>query len=379
MDKDKVIDAVEKTGFPLEHRTAMAFIDSGWHVVSNKYYVDDRSDEVREIDLIAYKVGKVGDLRVYSAVVVSCKKSIDNTWVFMTRKIDPEDRNKDLTPLHFWTNDKALDYCLTREGFGKCFADRLAPKSEGIWSVPEREIFGFQELQPVKDPGKNDELKSYKTVNDKAIFSSITTLMKAQAYELGRLPDRKKEPSVYIFSLLAVMDGGMCEVSYDTNPPEVKGTQLQNYIAHYIIKGKEQYCRINFTHKDGLRKLIKEYDAAHASSKREIKNAIDGFYKSVFDNYRTKNVLRDLFVSKILFYVNILGGFKGDHKLVDGDIDISLDKKTNILAVQISTGLSDEFVANLNSIEQLVAHTKKHLKAVYRYDGDFVFEPGFPF
>lgn len=382
MDNDKIIAAVEKTGFPLEHRTARAFIDSGWHVVSNKYYVDDNSDEVREIDLIAYKVGKVGDLRVYSTVVVSCKKSSENAWVFITREIDPEDRNKDLTPLHFWTNDKALDYCLTRDGFSKAFAERLTQKSEGIWGIPQREIFGFQELQPVfsqKSGGKVDESISYKPANDKAIFSSITSLMKAQAYELGRLPDRRKEPSIYLFSLLTVLDGGMCEVSYDDSSPTVQKTQFQKYIAHYIIKGKEQYCRINFTDKNRLKHLIKEYDAAHAATKKEIKKTIDDFYNSVFDSYRTTSVLSGVFVSKILMFVNIFGRFKDEHKLGECDIDLVFNKKDEFLDIQISTGLSDDVVAKLNSNEVVLNITKKSLKAVYRYEGKFRFVPGVPF
>lgn len=382
MDNDKIITAVEKTGFPLEHRTAMAFMDSGWHVVSNKYYVDDNSDEVREIDLIAYKVGKVGDLRVYSTVVVSCKKSSENTWAFMTREIDPEDRNKDLTPLHFWTNDKALDYCLTRDGFGKIFAERLTRKSEGVWGIPQREIFGFQELQPIlpqKSGGKIDDPTSYKPANDKAIFSSITSLMKAQAYELGRLPDRRKEPSIYLFSLLTVLDGSMCEVNYDGSSPTVQSTQFQKYIAHYIIKGKEQYCRINFTDKDGLKNLIKEYDASHIATKKEIKQSIDDFYQTVFDNHQTIKVLSEKFISGIISFVNIFGGFKGEHKLEKNDIDVVFNKKQMILEIQISTMLTDEFVEKLNSHEVVLSVTKKSLKSVYRYEGKFRFEEGFPF
>ena len=54
MDLAKFETQIQKTGFDLENRTAQALRTAGWTVISNKYYVDDFEESVREIDLIAY-------------------------------------------------------------------------------------------------------------------------------------------------------------------------------------------------------------------------------------------------------------------------------------------------------------------------------------
>lgn len=372
---------MKKTGFPLEHRTASSFVDSGWHIVSNKFYVDDSSGEAREIDLIAYKATKVEGILVYSAVVISCKKTSENKWVFMTRESNPQDLNKDWNPLHYWTNEPVLSYCLTKSGFSKSFATSLSKKSPNLWGLPKVDIFGFQELSPIVQSVSRGqvEISGYKPSNDKAIYSSITSLMKAQAYELGRLPDRIKEPRIYVFSLLSVMDGDMVEVCYDTDPPKLADMQIKGYIAHYIIKNTEQYCRINFVHRDYLKEIISEYDKSHQSVAAELKKAITGFYKDVFKDRDKILALRSLFVSKILVYLNVLGGFRGEHRVSDEDVSLDYSDESKTVQINIMTLLDDEKVDSLNGVDALRERAKKLLKDIYRYEGPFEFAADVPF
>lgn len=57
---------IRKTGFVLENEVAQVLKRSGWTVISNKYYVDDSEETVREIDLVAYHVPKVQHFDVYT-------------------------------------------------------------------------------------------------------------------------------------------------------------------------------------------------------------------------------------------------------------------------------------------------------------------------
>ena len=59
MNKDKIVEALSKTGFPFENTVSEQFLGSNWNILGNKYYVDDVDGRAREIDLIAYKVRKV--------------------------------------------------------------------------------------------------------------------------------------------------------------------------------------------------------------------------------------------------------------------------------------------------------------------------------
>lgn len=45
---------IEKTGFVIETPMARQLKEAGWTVNSNRYYVDDAEENVREIDLVAY-------------------------------------------------------------------------------------------------------------------------------------------------------------------------------------------------------------------------------------------------------------------------------------------------------------------------------------
>jgi len=205
MDASKIEAQIRKTGFVLENDVAQILRTAGWSVISNKYYVDDYEENVREIDLIAYQVAKVQHLDVYTVLIISCKKSESNVWALLSRKNNLNDPNYDWWPLHAWSNDKALAYQLVTEGFSKRYhAKATALGVSEALTKSSVEVFAFQEM----------DQKTGAPQNDKAIFAAATSLMKAQAYELGALPLRKKKPSVYQFNLLSVVDADLVRLMF---------------------------------------------------------------------------------------------------------------------------------------------------------------------
>ena len=62
------IEAIKKTGFVLENQIAQQMKANGWTVISNKYYEDDHSGTVREVDLLAYKVRLTPSFNVFTGL-----------------------------------------------------------------------------------------------------------------------------------------------------------------------------------------------------------------------------------------------------------------------------------------------------------------------
>ena len=110
MDLRKFEVEIRKTGFHLEQQVASLLRAAGWTVISNRYYVDDQEDAVREMDLVAYRVKNTPEFRVFTTLIISCKKSEKNVWALLARNRDREDPNADWWPVHVWSNDRAATF-----------------------------------------------------------------------------------------------------------------------------------------------------------------------------------------------------------------------------------------------------------------------------
>ncbi len=150
MDLEKFQHQIGKTGFPLEHRIGSMLRAAGWSVINNRYYVDDQEQNVREIDLVAYRVAWVQHFRVCTTLIISCKKSDENVWALLSRKKDAFDPNLDHQPVHVWTNDKALRYMFSQSKWASDYhstANKLGVVS--VLAEPAVSIFAFQEMNRV--------------------------------------------------------------------------------------------------------------------------------------------------------------------------------------------------------------------------------------
>ena len=90
MDLSKIESEIIKTGFVLENNVASILKSKGWTLISNRYYIDDQEESVREIDLLAYKVSNLENFQVFTALIISCKKSDANIWALLSRDLDIE-------------------------------------------------------------------------------------------------------------------------------------------------------------------------------------------------------------------------------------------------------------------------------------------------
>jgi len=84
--KHKVLNWINKEGYPLEMKASQLLRKIGFEVGQSIFYMDSDTHDSREIDIVAYKYFKIKDSWVTFAFVIECKSSLDKPWVAFTSK-----------------------------------------------------------------------------------------------------------------------------------------------------------------------------------------------------------------------------------------------------------------------------------------------------
>ncbi|MGJ0515141.1 MAG: hypothetical protein ACR65O_05240 [Methylomicrobium sp.] len=354
---------IEKTGFVLENRIAQQLKAGRWTVISNKYYVDDAEETVREIDLVAYQATRVQHFDVYTTLIISCKKSESNLWALLSRDIDLKDPNSDWYPLHVWSNDKALLYQHGMVGYSRRYHNEVCRLGvSDALKIPDVEVFAFQEMNKTSGAPQND----------KNIFSAITSLMKAQSYETGALPQRKKSPAVYQFNLLSIVDSDLLRLQFTSDNISAEPIESEHYIARYIIRKRETFSRIRFLRADSFSAILADYERLHRANCKWFDSECNTFYADILtDPIRTDTLLEDFQkeVARNLSWILERHNQKG---IQLSSIFLFWDNKKNLVSVYAPFGHVGTQL--LNSNEQARRHVTEALEKIYRYTGQFEFE-----
>lgn len=359
MNIENLEKGIEKTGYRLEFDISSTLVHNGWNVINNKYYVDDQQETVREIDIVAYRVRELHGVYVYTALIISCKKSEENAWALLSKKSDPKDPNTEWLPVHAWSNDKILEHMLDKSEWKKSYL-RIA-KNNGchiVSSIPDRHIFAFQEMK--KESGNPQ--------NDKNIFNSITSLMKAQAYEMNALPLRKKNPCVFQFNLLSVMKTDLVRLDFESEGVKATAIDQETYVAGYIVDKQQTFAKIQFIQSDHFDNALKRYNKLHESNIEAFGVLIDKFYGSISSDHEKLNLFRDEVSDDIWWSIcKTLGNFNSGRKIVlEGSLWWS--KPEELIEFQLA--FDEEKIDRLNSSSNTVAELSKSLKAHYNYVGE---------
>lgn len=373
VDLIKIQAGIEKTGFALEFVIAEAFRNRGWTTISNKYYVDDVAGSVREIDLIAYKVGHIEGRRIYSAAIVSCKKSEQNAWTLIAKDVHKSDPNKNWYPLHNWTNDPVLRFSLEQKSWQPNYI--TAAKEERFFEMllePQFDIFAFQEVRKANGAPKDD----------RSIFSAVSSLMKAQGYEISNREFRSKErprrkyKSFYNFILMSIVDCDLIRyhLSYvgESGKIQFEGEEIsaEKYIGSYIINNEEVTARVNFVRADVIEAHILALDQLHEFNVKFCSTKIDEYFDEPFKTLASTNVLIDKFRSSV--YWPIHWKLKHLGEAINAK-DISIWNPEEADYVEVELPVDPQIIEVLNGDEDLLARVSKGLKEVYKYDGDVRF------
>lgn len=373
MDFGKLIASeISKTGYVLEHEIAQALKSKGWTVISGKYYVDDNEEMPREMDLLAYRVTRIDDddVELYTTLVISCKKSDENAWALLARDTNLKDPNTDYWPLHAWSNDPALTYQLARSGKAKAYHEGV--RSLGVKEAvadPQVEVFAFQEMNKSSGAPKND----------KAIFSAMTSLVKAQAYEISSLPARKKAKAVYQFNLISVVGSDMYRLMFATKGPGISCAPLdsEQYIARYIVAKRESFSRIRFLTSAAFTSALDDYGRLHTANVRWFAAEHASFFSDIMLDSNRRNVLIKKFYEKIRHRVK--WKVEQQFKTIKFDEEPLLDWDEKASELRVGYFEGDDVLAYMNATPEIRTMVAKALKDVYRYTGPFSFSLDIPF
>lgn len=364
MDLDKFSQKIRDTGFVLENRIAFALKKAGWSVISNKYYEDDLEGTVREIDLLAYKTAKVKHLDVYTTLLISCKKSASNVWALLARDININDPNSDWWPLHVWTNDAPLSYEMSRPGQSMAYHNGVGLLGvRDALAIPEVEVFAFQEMSR----------ETAKPQNDKNIFNAVTSLMKAQAYELSALPSRKRSAAVYQFNLISVIDSDLIRLRCVDDRISTEVIHSEHYIARYIINKKESFSRVRFVTAEAFEAALADYGQLHTANRQWFASTYDNFYVDIVKDPARMHVLVEDFKAVVKWDINwrLAERFRTGYNVDTWSFQWEVD--TNRLVVMLPAEM--EVIAFMNKDERVRTVVAGALSAIYGYDGGFVFAP----
>lgn len=362
---DLIPDALAKTGFILEHEVAQKFRDAGWSTIGGRYYADDVDGRARELDLVAYRTGKTKDLNVVTAVLVSCKKDSETTWAFLTKDKPKHDPNFDWDPVHYWTDVEPLKTYLANESWKEGYIKEIGKPYDDFKAT--RDIFAFQQVAS----------KSVVPRNDRAIFDSIVSLMKALDHEVGIVPDRAKgRKRIYMFSLLSVVDAPMVEVSYSNKTPRATEVARLTHLARYMVRKRDLSALVHFVRSDKLAATIKSLSKLADANTEQMASLAGEAYSAVEQSKSVQKYFGDRLKPRLAWRVE--RAFKTAGLKPSKVNEVGLDFSGGTLRIQIED-VDDMEAKALNADKTLKEATAKILKEVARYEGKFVFESDFPF
>lgn len=371
LDLDKIAQSIGKTGFKLEYETGNLLRKNGWHLISNRCYIDDLEGTVREIDLLAYKVNNVKDFSLYTVLIISCKKSEANAWALLSRPIEEKDPNYNWRPFKGWSNHPAINYYMSKMTWSAAYHEKLSKECPALFAPPEIDVFAFQEISKT----------NFTNQNDKNIFASITSLMKAQSHEMGILEERQKNKKrVYQFNLISVIDSEIVRIFFDEESIAASIVDSEDYLCRYILNEKEEVARIKFVTAESFPKVLGEYSTLHKKNCEIVETHYNKFYADAYREWpKTQLLLADFNkIAKPALISARLRQRKGFTKI--SDMSISWYAKGKKLTVDIDANDVDiDMLEKFNADEEFKTEIAKVLADVFLYKGEFSFDIGIPF
>ncbi len=358
MELSKYAAGIAKTGFKLEYDISYILASHGWTVINNKYYIDDQNNTVREIDLVAYKACFIQHFQLFTTLIISCKKNEEDIWALVAKDLNPNDPNIDWIPIHVWSNDQAISYQQSRQEWKERYLSELRNKGcPSIAKAPIKHIYAFQEMNK----------KSGNPKNDKNIFASIDSIMKAQAYELAALPSRKKKPVVYQFNLLSVLDTEL--IRLDLSKEEIVTTIVEDdiYVARYIINKEQTISKIHFITAAAFERKLEEYDKLHELNSDHFGSESSEFYANAYKDFEILQLFNEDIHKEL--YWPIFHRLQETSRNNFSQHIISLFWNEKKQAIEVELFVDEHEIENLNQDQKLRILLDTKLKELIRYTG----------
>lgn len=213
MEEDKGLDRrlledIKKTGYPAEILAGNVFLNNGWQVHYNSFYIDLDENKGREIDLEAFKQVSSKEYDVYVALnlVAEVKKTEDHPWVIFSTERTGDWEEPGWGRMH--VSDKQIDH------FDVLSCEQLEEQS----SLHHFQRFGHSFYEGFKG-----------TASKSTIFDALASSVKASEYHLTFLNEISKDDdklsrrkgrlggSVQFVEPIVILDGQLYEAHLDVD------------------------------------------------------------------------------------------------------------------------------------------------------------------
>jgi len=366
---EKYIENIGKTGFPLEYRISLDLQKQKWNIINNRYYIDDTTNNMREIDILAYQVNLVNKTRYYTTLLISSKKSEENNWAFLTKELNQNDPNLDYFPIVNWSNDEYLGYMLNNSEWRRRMIRAVKANNSvnKIYDIKEG-LFAFQEMNK----------RTGKVQNDKNIFSSISSLVKSLSYEVISLDKRVEHNSFYSFYLISIVDTDLIRIHFDNQDISCNHIDEIMYLNRFIVNDKDDFYRIHFVNYNRFSDVLKNYNHLHEWNVEFFSNLRDEFYIDLIEDWKKikMQLKKHQYSMKDELNGLLQNEYHGNYKLSDFVMVYEKREKKLRISVTLDTNLV-HFLNDSKKVERLM---KKLLEKYFNYSGDFYFsEDDLPF
>ena len=279
----------------------------------------------------------------------------------LARPINLKDPNSDWWPLHAWSNDSAIQYQLAQSGRARRYhEDLIAAGIDQVLQVPDVEVFAFQEMN--KSSGKSH--------NDRNIFNSITSLIKAQAYELSSLPARKKRASVYQFNLISLVESEIVRLMFDGNKIEASQRGTEHFLARYIVRKSEIFSRIRFVQADIFHEVLPDYTRLATENCKWFEQQYDEFFVDIVKDSKRLDIFKEQFLRLVRFPIRArIRQAKQETVEIKSPWIFWSEKRGQLeLSFDVPDGVA-EFMNVDEKVREILAGA---LNTTYQYTGTFV-------
>jgi len=264
--QNKIKKDLLKSGFPLELEISRKLEDKEWNVLQNEYISEENSDQEYEVDIIGLRMfEKEFDrikFKLFSKLVIECKKSEKYPWVFFTREKQSIDKAHRLIkqvanfgvnrpfrlPQHHYYDD--IDF----------LGEQIDYESLSVFSW-EKKATSYS--QAFRDPNKENQI--YRTI--KSLLRNLRIIKNKQNKSLSQ--GRWSEIILEMYFPIIVLDGDLFEgflnegdftineINYVPLVINSGENNLRRILVH-VLKKDYFESLIENIHKDS-EKLIEEY------------------------------------------------------------------------------------------------------------------------
>jgi hypothetical protein len=226
-EQKRIIEDMQKTGFPLEIVAGTRFIDKNWKVRPQEAFYDEDERKSRKIDFIAHKAlakNFQSFRRLIYTTVVECKKS-DKPWVFYTPRSSLLREKKDLATVFYM---KVISKpSLPPLKIQSLFAHNHYVAKEPTDRIAQASYIAFTGGEEGKDQ----------------IFTAINQVLKALRYIIAQSKSHFRYHIVQglleVYYPVVVFDGKMYECVLSKGIPQLREAKYVKFETSFLAASQE--------------------------------------------------------------------------------------------------------------------------------------------